>query len=268
MKHAPRVVKIEKRTRETATVVSFVVKDADCAKAKPGEFAMIWVPGVDEIPMSIFPVTRGAAFFAVRIVGEATRCLARRRVGDMIGVRGPYGTFFTPRSKGAQLLVGGGTGILPLASLMRSSPEVRMNATFVVGANTKPELFFLDWIRKVSGRRSRIVVATDDGTGGIKGLASEVAADLCNKNLYGQVYACGPEQMIRSLFDLCEKKDIPLQASLDRIMKCGVGLCGSCCIGRYRVCTDGPVFQPGQLREVVDELGLWRRSHSGKIVRI
>jgi dihydroorotate dehydrogenase electron transfer subunit len=205
--------------------------------------------------------------FAVKTVGEATQALAAKKIGDKIGIRGPYGTFFRPRRKKV-LLVGGGTGTVPLTFLMRSLGKSGKSVTFVVGARKKSELFFLDWIRKACHEDSKIIVTSDDGSSGLKGLASKVAGDLCEKNHYDEVFACGPEQMIRTLFDMCEQKCIPLQASLERIMKCGVGICGSCCVGKYRACIDGPVFDHRELRDVEDELGRWKRNHSGRRIRV
>lgn len=266
MRHSPRIVRIEKKKNVTKEVVTFTVRDPECATAKPGQFAMIWIPGVDEIPMSIFPVERDVVLFAIKNVGEATKALAESVVGDKIGLRGPYGTFFAAKKKSSPLLVAGGTGAVPLTLLMRDLSKANIKATFVVGAKTKTEHFFLDRIRSVSHHGSKLIMATDDGTGGVKGLASEIATELCRDNSYDEIFSCGPEQMIRSLFDLCERKKIHLQASLERIMKCGVGICGSCCIGKYRVCADGPVLHHAQLREIAHELGRWTRDHSGKLM--
>jgi dihydroorotate dehydrogenase electron transfer subunit len=72
------------------------------------------------------------------------------------------------------------------------------------------------------------------------------------------IYACGPELMVRKVFDLAQKNKMALEASLERLMRCGIGLCGSCMIGKYRVCKDGPVFTSAQLYEVKDELGISR----------
>jgi len=265
MKHVPRIVDVKRRKEETQEITSLTVRDRDCAGAKPGQFAMVWVPGVDEIPMSILPIGGQDVTFFVKNVGEGTAALVNKQVGDIIGVRGPYGTFFKPRRKGALLLVGGGTGIVPLTFLLRGLPKTGTRATFVVGARTKSQLFLLNYLRRTC-RGSKMIFSTDDGSYGLRGLASEIAVDLCEKDHYRQVFACGREQMIRTLFDACERKRMPLQASLERVMKCGVGICGSCCIGRYRACLDGPVFNHEQLCEVAGELGRWTRDHSGKIV--
>jgi dihydroorotate dehydrogenase electron transfer subunit len=78
------------------------------------------------------------------------------------------------------------------------------------------------------------------------------------------VYACGPERMILKIFELTERHGMSLEVSLERLMRCAMGLCGSCVIGRYRVCRDGPVFTGEQLKEVQAEFGLWKRDFDGR----
>jgi dihydroorotate dehydrogenase electron transfer subunit len=85
---------------------------------------------------------------------------------------------------------------------------------------------------------------------------------------FDMVYACGPEQMILKVFELAENHRVSMQASLERLMRCAIGLCGSCVIGKYRVCADGPVFTSTQLREVKDEFGSSKRDRYGKRVPI
>ena len=82
------------------------------------------------------------------------------------------------------------------------------------------------------------------------------------------VYACGPERMIRQVFNLTEKHDVPMEASLERLMRCGIGICGSCMIGKYRVCKEGPVFNSTQLREVKDELGTSKLGFDGNRIPV
>jgi len=82
------------------------------------------------------------------------------------------------------------------------------------------------------------------------------------------VYTCGPEQMMRKIFDIAEKRRIPMEASLERLMRCGIGLCGSCVIGKYRVCRDGPVFNLSQLSEVKDKFGYSKLGFDGSVIPI
>jgi dihydroorotate dehydrogenase electron transfer subunit len=82
------------------------------------------------------------------------------------------------------------------------------------------------------------------------------------------IYTCGPEKMMRKVFDQAEKRGIPFEASLERLMRCAIGLCGSCVIGKYRVCRDGPVFNAKQIRELKKEFGVSKRDFNGKRISL
>jgi len=105
---------------ESPTVKTFTFKDKLCAKATPGQFLMLWIPGVDEIPLSIFDVNEkeGTVSVAVKRVGEATKTLHSKKVGEIIGVRGPFGNSFS-LGHSRILIVGGGIGIAPLLFLAK-----------------------------------------------------------------------------------------------------------------------------------------------------
>jgi dihydroorotate dehydrogenase electron transfer subunit len=94
-------------------------------------------------------------------------------------------------------------------------------------------------------------------------LATEPLEKLFSKEKFDMVYTCGPELMVRQVFELAEQRGIALEASLERLMRCSIGLCGSCVIGRYRVCRDGPVFNAAQLSEMKDELGISKLGFDG-----
>jgi dihydroorotate dehydrogenase electron transfer subunit len=87
---------------------------------------------------------------------------------------------------------------------------------------------------------------------------------LLAKERFDMIYTCGPEQMMLKTFVLAEKHKIALEASLERLMRCAIGLCGSCVVGKYRVCRDGPVFTSSQLREVEKEFGVSKLDFNGK----
>jgi len=228
----------------------------------PGQFFMIWIPGVDEIPMSVSYITRDVKGITFRNIGEATRALARLKPGDRIGIRGPYGNGF--RITGKHLLfVGGGTGIAMLAPVVEQAQKRKLNLTVILGVKTKKELFFENRLRR-SG--ATVLVSTDDGSKGYKGYASELAKDILEKEHINAVYTCGPEPMMKSLLSHC--KTIPFQASLERYMKCSIGLCGQCCIGKgLRVCVDGPIFDGKTLRHCED-FGTFKRDASGRKIPI
>lgn len=246
---------------ESPTVKTFTVKDSLCAKAKPGQFLMLWIPGVDEIPLSILHAGDGEASVSVKLVGDATRHLHGMKRGEIVGVRGPFGNSFT-EDTGNVLLVGGGTGTAPLLFLAKRLAAKAELLSFVIGAKTKNELIFYKELDSVCAEET-VVATTEDGSFGMQCLATEPLENLLKKQRFDMIYTCGPEQMMRKVFDLAEKHKTQMEASLERLMRCGIGLCGSCVIGKYRVCRDGPVFNSAQLREVKAEFGVSRLGFGG-----
>jgi len=264
-----RTVKIEKIVEENPKVKTFYFRDRLCLEAKPGQFLMVWIPGVDEIPLSVSGVySNGLASVTVARVGEATEAMHRLKSNNLIGVRGPFGNSFEI-SKGKVLLVGGGTGMAPLAFLAEKLAENSCEITFIIGAKSTQELLFLERIEKtLSQLKSKIIVMTEDGSFGQKGVATEPLYDLLREEKYDMIYACGPELMIKKVFLAAEEANTLFQASLERIMRCGIGICGSCILGKYRVCRDGPVFTSWQLREVIDEFASYKRDFDGRRIRL
>lgn len=258
-----RTTQIQNIKTETSTVKTFTFKDELCAKAKPGQFLMLWVPGVDEIPLSILDVQKdGTVAVAVKRVGEATGALHNKQTGEIIGIRGPFGNGFTMK-KGKVLIVAGGTGVFPLLFLSRKIKPKTARLIFIIGAKTREDLFFLDEIERLCGREN-VVASTEDGSYGIKCLASESLELLLCKERFDVIYTCGPELMMRKVLDSAEKYGTALEASLERLMRCAIGLCGSCVVGKYRVCRDGPVFNGQQLIEVRAEFGKSKRDFDGR----
>ena len=257
-----RTTRILSVKTESPSVKTFTVKDRLCAKAQPGQFLMLWIPRVDEIPFSVMNTEDNSVSITVKAVGEATRALHGMKQGAIVGVRGPFGNSFTETNDKA-LLVGGGTGTAPLLFLAKKLAAKIERLVFVIGAKTKTELLFLNQLDTLCTEQST-VATTEDGSYGIKCLATEPLEKLLGKEKFDMVYACGPEPMTRQVFDLAEKRGVPMEASLERLMRCGIGLCGSCLIGRYRVCRDGPVFGSERLREVKDELGVSKLGFDGK----
>lgn len=258
-----RTTQIRSIETESPTVKTFTFEDKLCAKAKPGQFLMLWIPGVDEIPFSILDAREdGRVAVAVRKVGEATKALHNMNVGETVGIRGPFGNNFTIK-KGRILVVGGGTGVFPLLFLSRKLKQKATRLVFIIGAKTGEELLFIDEIERLCDKEN-VVASTEDGSYGIKCLASESLELLLCKERFDVIYTCGPELMMRKVLDLAEKFGIALEASLERLMRCAIGLCGSCVIGKYRVCKDGPVFTTSQLREIKSEFGVSKRDFDGR----
>jgi len=258
----PKIVTIEKVVDETPTVRTIYFSDEIMSKVLPGQFAMVWIPGVNEIPMSVMiSQENGKAAFTVRKHGLATTELFSKKVGDQIGIRGPYGNSFTVK-QGTLLLVGGGTGLVPLIRLVTFLKKSD-NVIIIMGAKTKSEVFFEDLANKLlEGTIHKVIVATEDGSYGEKGLVTDVMEKLLKENRFDAVYTCGPEKMMHKVVQIASANKIHVEASIERMMKCGIGICGSCCFGDVMACKDGTVFDGATLL-ANKEFGYTHRSKSG-----
>jgi dihydroorotate dehydrogenase electron transfer subunit len=258
----PKIVTIEKVVDETPTVRTLYFSDDVMSQVLPGQFAMVWIPGVNEIPMSVMiSAEKGQAAFTVRKHGTATTELFLKKVGDKIGIRGPYGNSFTIR-QGKLLLVGGGTGLVPLIRLVTFLKKTD-NVTILMGAKTKSEVFFEKIAEKLlEGTNHKVLVATEDGSYGHKGLVTDVMETLVKENKFDGVYTCGPEKMMHKVVQIASTNNIHAEASIERMMKCGIGICGSCCFGDMMACKDGTVFDDKTLLSN-KEFGHTHRTKSG-----
>jgi len=230
--------------------------------ATPGQFVMVWVPGVDEFPMSV-SYAGDRCGITYQIIGEGTKALAQKKPGDKIGMRGPYGKGFSLVGK-KLLFVGGGAGMAPLAPLVELASAKGATVDIVVGARTREELLF-ESRSAVAG--ARMHVSTDDGSIGFKGLATELTQIVVGKHNFDCMYACGPEKMLVKLLTIATEKGIPMQVSLERVMKCGIGICDSCAIDGMHVCRDGPVFSEKDLRRF-EELGKSKLDAAGRKIPV
>ena len=251
-----KILEVKNETKDVKTITFRYPKDA-----KPGQFFMIWIPDVDEIPMSISHIDKDIKAVTFRKVGEATSALYKLKKGEQLGVRGPNGNEFQLKKKNI-LFVGGGTGIATLAPAVEHAVKNKNLATVIIGAKTADELFFEDRLKKCG---AKILVSTDDGSKGFKGFATELAKDVLKKENIDSIITCGPEPMMKTL--LTYSKNISFQASLERYMKCAIGICGQCCIGEgLRVCKDGPIFDGKTLKNIHD-FGVYKRDSAGRKVR-
>jgi len=250
-----RIVQIEEIISETPTVKTLVFKDRLSYFAKPGQFLMIWIPRIEEIPMSVMINSKeGYAAVTIRKFGVGSTALFDRKKGDLIGLRGPYGNRFILRKNYRKILViGGGTGLVPLLRLVSFASKEKVRSTIVMGAKTKAEVFFEKVTRNIiRGNNSSLLVCTDDGSYGIKGTTVTLMGKLVRDESFDCVYTCGPELMMKAVLDISNQNSIPVQASLERYMKCGIGICGSCCLDSSLVCQDGTVFDGRQLSKMLD----------------
>jgi dihydroorotate dehydrogenase electron transfer subunit len=283
----PFMTKIEKIQDESPHVKSFYVNYNPLStpvEIHPGQFVMVWVPGLDEIPMSVSRI--GPDFLisiSVAEVGEATQKLHSLNVGDYIGIRGPYGSWYQI-NRGDAIIVGGGIGMASLLPLVeeisqrkQGDPDAPPHRLVIIeGAKTEHELLFLDQLSNAVEEGCQLEYCTDDGSTGFKGFTTEKLEEILEAELNNEefqdskkpitVYACGPEIMLYKIFQLCEKKRISLQVSMERMMRCGFGICGLCALEPtgLLVCRDGPVFNMEALKGFT-EFGKIKREFSGKL---
>jgi len=209
--------------------------------ADPGQFVMVWLPGINEKPFSL--VSDAPVTLTIARAGPFTEAVHRLRVGDKLWLRGPFGRGFTMLDR-PSILVGGGYGAAPLAFLARRLREAGQPASVVLGAKRAEDLILTERFHSAG---CAVHPATEDGSLGHKGLATDVAVSLLRDQPNAAVYACGPEPMLERLARMCYTSRVPGQFSMERLMKCGLGVCGSCHAGGLLVCRDGPVFATEEL---------------------
>lgn len=272
----PRTYRIKHIKQETEMVRTYTFDGS--LGAKPGQFVMVWLPGVDENPMSV-AYDDGAetkiTFFAV---GDMSEGLARCQVGDLVGLRGPFGTSYEWKPGQHIVLVAGGYGAAPMYFIAESTVGHGCTLEVIVGARGKEHLLYLEEFEKLP--HVSLHIATNDGSVGYKGFNTEVLEKLLascpapgkGKKLkkgecdpIDQIFGCGPEMMLKRISEIAAAHNIPAQLSMERYMKCGFGLCGNCVMDPLgiRMCTEGPVVKNEVLLQL-EEFGKYHRDDLGK----
>ena len=233
--------------------------------AKPGQFIMLWIPRVNEKPFSISCHNESRFAITVSKVGPFTEELFKLKQGDFVGIKGPYGQGYNLKGKNI-VLVGGGYGAASLAFLADSAKPQNINVNFIIGAKSKDYLLYEERMKQNGIKTS---ICTDDGSHGKKAFTTELLLDSLEKDKPDAVYACGPEVMLKKVVDICKEKNIYCEISLERMIKCGGGLCGNCCLDStgWRVCQEGPVFNMEQVKQI-SEFGVYKRDKTGKKVSL
>jgi dihydroorotate dehydrogenase electron transfer subunit len=253
----PQPTKIQQKIQENQNTTTLLFKHP--TPAQPGQFYMIWIPDCDEIPMSVSHIQHDIKGITFRTIGEATQALATKKTNDLIGIRGPYGTSY--HQTGNHILyVAGGTGIAMLAPAIEQTIKNNKKATIILGAKTKKELFFINRLQQTN---ATLHITTDDGTQGTKGYATDITKTILQKQpTIDSIMTCGPEPMMKTLYTIT--RPLPFQASLERYMKCAIGICGQCTLGQgLRVCKEGPIFNEKTL-QTINDFGVYKRDETGK----
>jgi NAD(P)H-flavin reductase len=250
----PILAHISRIKEETYNVRTYYLDVPNYSKYIPGQFNMLYVPGIGEVPISISGTFDGLIAHTVRFVGSVTNTFRNLKVGDAIGVRGPLGNGWPVEDfKGFNvLIVGGGIGLAPLRPIIQHVANHRWEykkLTILYGARTPADLLYKDEFSNYERiPNTEFLVTVDKGDETWKGHVGVVTkliplVEIDPENTVA--FVCGPEIMMKfTVLDLM-KSGIPpnrIFISLERRMKCGIGLCGHCQLGPFFICRHGPVF--------------------------
>ncbi len=222
----------------------------------PGQFNMLYAFGTGEVPVSLSgpPGTSRELLHTIRAVGSVTRALGRLRRGDQVGVRGPFGTPWPlAEARGKDVvIVAGGIGLAPLRPAVHELLEHRDaygRIVLLYGARTPRDLLFSRDLESWRGRFDLDVqVIVDRAAPGWHGLVGTVTALIPRTPLDPEqttALVCGPEIMMWFTVHALKSRGFATSSifvSMERNMKCGIGLCGHCQLGPFFVCRHGPVF--------------------------
>jgi len=265
----PTTYRIQDIRQETENVRTFTFDGS--LGAKPGQFVMVWLPGVDEVPMSVAYDDGAVTKITFFDVGDMTRELAKSQVGDLVGLRGPFGTFYEWSPGDHIALVAGGYGAAPMYFVATQAVHHGCTLEAIVGARGKEHLLYLKELESLP--HTSLHIATDDGSEGFKGYNVQLLEKLLEVTQapdakdppIDRVFGCGPERMLKALSDLTAKHQIPSQLSMERYMKCGYGVCGNCVVDPLgiRMCVEGPVVKNDTCVKI-EEFGKYHRDALGQ----
>lgn len=272
--YLPYLVRIEKITNEAPGVKTFRLKfeneeDENSFSFKAGQFAEYSAFGEGESTFCIAssPMRKGYVECTFRATGRVTNGLSALEEGETMGFRGPFGnTFPIDDWKGKNLVfVAGGIALPPMRAVIDNCLDRREDfgdITVVYGAKTVNDLVYKEELKEWNERPDVNLVLTVDPGGetpdwkGKSGFVPTVLEQAAPSSDNAVAVVCGPPIMIKFTFPVLEKlgfKDDSIYTTLENRMKCGVGKCGRCNVGKLYVCKDGPVFSKEQLKDIPAE---------------
>jgi len=237
----PQPLRISAIRTENESTKTFEL--AGSLEAAPGQFVMVWLPGIDEKPFSL--AGADPIRLTIAAVGPFTRAIHQLREADRLWVRGPLGRGYNLPPAGSNqklLLAGGGYGVAPLHFLARWALAAGHQVGMIIGAKNRTNLLLAVDFEALG---LPLWLTTEDGSAGQPGLVTDAMVDLVAdpKTRPNAVYACGPTGMLTAIVELCKTEELPCQLAWEAYMRCAIGLCGSCEVGSgWLACLDGPVF--------------------------
>lgn len=254
----PRPFRLVDRAEETPDTFTLVFEEVDGPGMtfRPGQFTMLYVFGVGEVPISIAgnPRMPGSLVHTVRAVGAVTEAICGLRPGDLVGVRGPYGTSWPmdDATDGDLLVVAGGVGLAPLRPGIVEGLTRRheySSLSLVYGARTPADLLYKeDLLGWESAHDIDVEVTVDRASSAWRGDVGVVTKLLPRVRFdppHTTAFVCGPEVMMRVVARELRDRGIPeerIWVSIERNMKCAIGFCGHCQFGPDFACRTGPVM--------------------------
>lgn len=240
--------KILEKEHFSENVVKLVVEAPMIARSRrPGHFVIVRCGEKGErIPLTIADAdtTRGTITLVIQAVGDSTRQICALEAGDYItDVVGPLGKATNIENFGTVVCCGGGVGVAPLLPIIKAMKEAGNRVVSVLAARTKDLIILEEQVREHS---DEVIIMTDDGSYGKKGLVTNGVEEVINREKVDQVVTIGPAIMMKFVALLTQKYQVPTICSLNTIMVDGTGMCGACRVtvdGKTRfVCVDGPEF--------------------------
>ncbi len=222
----------------TATVWQMKLEGDATGITKPGQFVQLKLPEFYlRRPISVCDWTENTITLVYKVVGQGTEAMAKMQPGFEMDVLTGLGNGFDTSLCGDKpLLIGGGVGLPPMIGLCRTLLEEGKHPTVLAGFNTAEEVFLKDTVEQMG---ATALLATMDGSAGVKGLVTDAMKDLD----FDSIATCGPEPMLKAVYNAAE---VPGQFSFEERMGCGFGACMGCsCKTKYgnkRICKDGPVL--------------------------
>jgi len=266
--HPYRVRRVQRETYDTFTIELDQANGVSGLPFAPGQFNMIYLFGVGEVPISISgdPAQSKALVHTIRAVGTVTKPIVRLKRGDVLGVRGPLGSSWpVEEAKGSDVvIVAGGIGLAPLRPALYYLLSHRASygrVALLYGARTPEDLLYTRELEEWRGRFDMEVgVTVDAASGNWRGNVGVVTTLIPWARFEPSdtvAMVCGPEVMMRFTVQALQERGVAAEntfISMERNMKCAVGFCGHCQFGPTFICKDGPVFRCDRM-----ELFLWKR---------
>ena len=260
--YLPVPMRIVETVRELPGVFTFAFEPEGGFAFAPGQFNMLYAHGVGEVPISISgdPARPDRLIHTIRAVGTVTNVLERYETGSSVGVRGPYGSAWPlAEVRGRDVcFIAGGLGLAPLRPAIQHVLSHRGDygaVSILCGARSPDSLLYREELMRWRGRFDCNVQVTVDHAGrdwyGSVGVVTKLVSEAALEP-DDAIFACGPEIMLRFVVHELKRRALPYESiwvSLERSMKCGVGLCGHCQLAGSFVCKNGPVYRFDQVAD-------------------